>query len=63
MSVEIRRYCDGDAAAVWRLHSAGLDQRGANLGNGQWDDNVRAVAQTYLDGGEFLVGHDEKELR
>jgi ribosomal protein S18 acetylase RimI-like enzyme len=55
--LELRRYEDGDASSVWRLHDDGLRQMGVHAGDGPWDDDLRSVAATYLaDGGEFLVG-------
>lgn len=55
--LELRRYQEGDAAAVWRLHVDGLHQMGVDAGDGPWDDDLRSVAETYLaGGGEFLVG-------
>lgn len=55
--LELRRYQEGDAAAVWRLHIDGLHQMGVDAGDGPWDDDLRSVAETYLaGGGEFLVG-------
>ena len=53
----IRRYRDGDRAAVWALHNLALHAVGAHAGNGVWDDDLHHVAEVYLDGGgEFLVG-------
>jgi GNAT superfamily N-acetyltransferase len=55
--LELRRYEERDAAAVWRLHDEGLRQMGVHAGDGRWDDDLRSIAATYLDGGgEFLVG-------
>jgi ribosomal protein S18 acetylase RimI-like enzyme len=41
---------------VWRLHVAGLDQFGANAGEGPWDDDLRHIEESYMRDGEFLVG-------
>jgi ribosomal protein S18 acetylase RimI-like enzyme len=56
----IRRYTPADQAAVEHLHVFALQQTGAYLGRGPWDDDIYAIEQTYLDnGGEFLIGeHD-----
>jgi GNAT superfamily N-acetyltransferase/plasmid stability protein len=55
--LELRRYEERDAAAVWRLHDEGLRQMGVHAGDGRWDDDLRSIVATYLDGGgEFLAG-------
>ena len=55
--LEIRRYQISDQYAVWELHNLGLNQFGAHLGNGPWDDDVHDVLNQYVtSGGEFLVG-------
>jgi GNAT superfamily N-acetyltransferase len=55
--LELRRYEDSDAATVWRLHGEGMRQADAHAGDGPWDDDLRSIRATYLDGdGEFLVG-------
>ena len=55
--MEIRRYRPTDQKRVWELHNAALDQAGANLGPGPWDDDFKDIPGVYLDGtGEFLVG-------
>ncbi|MGH3148758.1 MAG: GNAT family N-acetyltransferase [Rubrobacter sp.] len=56
-SLFIRRYEPGDRESVWRLHNEALDEVGANLGNGEWDDDLHEIEAHYLEsGGEFLVG-------
>jgi GNAT superfamily N-acetyltransferase len=53
----VRRFEAGDARAVRELHDLALTAAGANLGRGPRDEDLDAVAATYLDdGGEFLVG-------
>ena len=55
--LRIRRYGPGDREAVWRLHNEALDEVGAHLGNGPWDDDLHEIEAAYLEaGGEFLVG-------
>jgi len=55
--LSIRRYEPEDREAVWRLHNEALDEVGAHLGNGSWDDDLHGIEATYLEaGGEFLVG-------
>ena len=52
----IRRYENGDAAAVWDLHVTGLKDAGAYTPAGTQDEDLRDVAGTYLrNRGEFLV--------
>jgi ribosomal protein S18 acetylase RimI-like enzyme len=46
-----------DQEAVEFLHVHAMQQTGAYLGRGPWDDDVYAVEETYLQWqGEFLVG-------
>ena len=45
--LELRRYEEGDAASVWRLHDDGPRQMGVHAGDGPWDDDPRSVAATY----------------
>jgi ribosomal protein S18 acetylase RimI-like enzyme len=53
----VRRFEAGDAHAVRELHDLALTAAGAHLGRGPSDEDLDAVAATYLDdGGEFLVG-------
>ncbi len=55
--LRVRRYCDGDLAAVLSLHERALQDVGAHAGHGPWDDDLQSIAAVYLDsGGEFLVG-------
>ncbi len=61
--LEIRRDHDDDEARVWRLHREGLVGVGADLGDGPWDDDLRAIRRVYLDsGGDFLVGVMDGEV-
>ncbi len=56
-AIFIRRYEPRDYDAVWKLHNAALQDAGAHLGNGSWDDDFHDIEGVYLeDGGEFLVG-------
>lgn len=55
--LHIRRYDPGDKRAVRRLHDDALNEVGAHLGSGSWDDDLDEIESVYLDsGGEFLVG-------
>ena len=55
--LRIRRYEPKDKRAVRRLHDDALNEVGAHLGSGDWDDDLDEVESVYLDsGGEFLVG-------
>lgn len=55
--LHIRRYEAGDRHAVRRLHDDALNEVGAHLGTGHWDDDLDEIEGVYLErGGEFLVG-------
>jgi GNAT superfamily N-acetyltransferase len=55
--LRIRRYEPGDERAVRRLHDDALNEVGAHLGRGPWDDDLDEIGDVYLEGGgEFLVG-------
>ena len=55
--MHIRRYEPCDKRAVRRLHDDALNEVGAHLGSGPWDDDLDEIESVYLDsGGEFLVG-------
>jgi GNAT superfamily N-acetyltransferase len=61
--LHIRRYVPGDRRAVRRLHDDALNEVGAHLGSGPWDDDLDEIEDVYLDeGGEFLVGVLEGEI-
>jgi ribosomal protein S18 acetylase RimI-like enzyme len=53
----LRRYTPADREAVEHLHVYAIQQTGAYLGRGPWDDDVYAIEETYLNNqGEFLIG-------
>jgi len=55
--LHIRRYEFGDRRAVRRLHDDALNEVGAHLGRGLWDEDLDEIEGFYLkSGGEFLVG-------
>ena len=55
--LHIRRYEPRDKRAVRRLHDDALNEVGAHLGSGPWDDDLDQIETVYMDqGGEFLVG-------
>ena len=61
--MHIRRYERGDKRAVRRLHDEALNEVGAHLGTGPWDDDLDDIEGVYLEsGGEFLVGILEGEV-
>jgi GNAT superfamily N-acetyltransferase len=61
--LHIRRYEPGDERAVRRLHNEALNEVGAHLGTGPWDDDLDDIEGVYLEsGGEFLVGELEGEV-
>ncbi len=53
----LRRYQPTDLGAVEYLHVYAIQQAGAYLGRGPWDDDVYNIEAAYLDNhGEFLIG-------
>jgi ribosomal protein S18 acetylase RimI-like enzyme len=53
----LRRYTPADQEAVEHLHVHAIQQAGAYLGRGPWDDDIYAIEETYLHNqGEFLIG-------
>jgi GNAT superfamily N-acetyltransferase len=61
--LHIRRYEPSDKRAVRRLHDDALNEVGAHLGPGTWDDDLDDIEGVYLEsGGEFLVGILEREV-
>lgn len=53
----LRRYTPADREAVEYLHVHAIQQTGAYLGRGPWDDDIYAIEATYLNNqGEFLIG-------
>ncbi|HEX6710666.1 MAG TPA: GNAT family N-acetyltransferase [Rubrobacter sp.] len=55
--LQVRRYEAGDKDVVRRLHDDALNEVGAHLGSGPWDEDLNDIESVYLDsGGEFLVG-------
>ncbi len=53
----LRRYTPADQEAVEYLHVHAIQQTGAYLGRGPWDDDVYAIEEVYLTNhGEFLIG-------
>jgi GNAT superfamily N-acetyltransferase len=55
--LHIRRYEPGDKRAIRRLHDDALNEVGAHLGTGPWDEDLDDIEGVYLgSGGEFLVG-------
>ena len=55
--LHIRRYEPGDKHALRRLHDDALNEVGAHLGSGPWDEDLAEIEGVYLEsGGEFLVG-------
>ena len=59
----LRRYEPADREAVEHLHVYAIQQMGAYLGRGPWDDDVYAIEETYLQNqGEFLIGECDGEF-
>src|SRR5258708_38335410 len=56
----LRRYEPADREAVEYLHVFAIQQVGAYLGRGPWDDDMYAIEEAYLNNqGEFLIGECE----
>ena len=56
----LRRYTCADQEAVEHLHVFALQQAGAYLGRGRWDDDIYAIEEVYLKNqGAFLIGECE----
>jgi ribosomal protein S18 acetylase RimI-like enzyme len=61
--LELRRFEEADADAVWVLHDAALEDAGAHGGRGPWEDDLREVHAAYVaSGGDFLVAIDDGRL-
>ena len=61
--LHIRRYEPRDKHAVRLLHDDALNEVGAHLGSGTWDDDLDEIESIYVDqGGEFLVGVLDGEI-
>jgi GNAT superfamily N-acetyltransferase len=59
----IRQYIPADQATIEYLHVFALQQVGAYLGRGPWDDDLYAIEEHYLSNhGEFLVGEDDGKI-
>jgi ribosomal protein S18 acetylase RimI-like enzyme len=59
----LRRYEPSDLEAVTYLHVYAIQQAGAYLGRGPWDDDVYAIEEAYLNNhGEFLIGEWDGEF-
>ena len=53
----LHRYTLAYRESVEYLHVQAIQQAGAYLGRGPWDDDVYAIEETYLNNqGEFLIG-------
>jgi len=53
----LRSYTSTDQQAVEHLHVFAIQQTGAYLGRGPWDDDVYAIEEVYLkQQGAFLIG-------
>jgi ribosomal protein S18 acetylase RimI-like enzyme len=53
----LRRYTPADREAVEYLHVHALQQTGAYLGRGPWENDIYAIEETYFNNqGEFLIG-------
>ncbi len=56
----LRRYKPTDQKAVEYLHVHAIQQVGAYLGPGPWNDDIYAIEDTYINNcGEFLIGEND----
>lgn len=54
---KLRRYTPADQEIVEHLHVFVIQQTGAYLGHGPWDDDIYTIEEVYLKNqGEFLIG-------
>lgn len=61
--LKVRQYQPSDKEIVWKLHNIALNQVGAHLGLGPWDDDFQNIEGVYLEnGGAFLVGEYEGQV-
>lgn len=60
--MNIRLYRDTDYDAVWELHILALQEAGAYLGSGPWDDDLHHISEVYLNKGVFLVGEVDEQI-
>ena len=61
--LKLRRYRESDREAVQELHVLGLQQMGAALEPGPWDDDVRNIVEHYYQNdGEFLLAEYEGKV-
>jgi ribosomal protein S18 acetylase RimI-like enzyme len=61
--ITIRPYESKDSHAVWELHNLALQNTGAHLGNGPWDDDLGNIPQVYQQNrGVFLVGVFDNQI-
>lgn len=59
----LRQYTPADQKIVEHLHVFTIQQMGAYLGRGPWDDDIYAIEETYLkNGGEFLIGECDGQI-
>jgi GNAT superfamily N-acetyltransferase len=57
VAMKIRRYQQADHDEVWMLHKTVMQEVGAYLGSGPWDDDLHQIEKVYFENqGEFLVG-------
>lgn len=58
----LRRYQSSDLEAVKELHRIGLEANGSYIGSGPWEGDLDTIEETYLKGGDFLVGYIGEKL-
>ena len=60
--IVIRQYQDSDKDQVKNLHRLALEATGAFYKSGKWDGDLDKIPETYLQGGDFLVGFMDDRL-
>ncbi|MGO4683539.1 GNAT family N-acetyltransferase [Hyphomicrobium sp. 2TAF46] len=53
--VQIRRFVEGDADAIWSLHRCALTLVGASGPTGSGEDDLRDIPRFYLSSRDFLA--------
>jgi len=54
-SLQVRRYREEDASAVWDLHVTTMEEAGVPVEGCSWDGDLHTIADSYLSEGDFLV--------
>lgn len=61
--LKIRTYLNSDFKLVWELYTEGLNSTNTNVGDGNWNEDMRQIEKTYLNKyGDFLIGIIEDKI-